>query len=265
MMLAMGAANLVGNSRAVFGLILASMVIAVASAALDRLRAGHRLSIGVFLVCLAGGGILYQGISVTYSYLAANGILGQQALDKYQEQERLGLGLLLGGRVESLVSTRAIADSPIIGHGSWASDVYYSTMLVEELRARGEIVRNEDPPPSGGVIPSHSYLFGAWVESGMLGGAFWIYVLCLSVLGLYASFHVDPRLRPLIVFTVMGMLWNVLFSPFGAERRFFVPVELLILLWAIRAMSAVPRRQVSPMGVQLRNARLRNARLRNAR
>ena len=35
------------------------------------------------------------------------------------------LNLLQSGRIESLVSMRAISNSPILGHGSWARDVTY--------------------------------------------------------------------------------------------------------------------------------------------
>ena len=44
------------------------------------------------------------------------------------------------------------------------------------------VTRKSDTPEDveEPVIPTHSHLTMAWVESGILGGVFWIYVLGLT-------------------------------------------------------------------------------------
>jgi hypothetical protein len=241
--IAIALANLLGNFRSMFGLLIVAAAVTIVAAVLDRHRRGQRLGAVTFLALLAGGTICFQGVSVTYSYLVTEGYLGQEALEKYQEQQQLGLGLLLGGRVETLVSTRAIADSPIIGHGSWARDVRYTEMLIDEIDARGGTVPPvyfEDDGTPTDTIPSHSYFFGSWVEAGILGGVFWAYVAGVTLVALYATLHLQPRWRPLLAYTAMTMLWDILFSPFAADERFSAAAELVLLLWAIRYLARVP-------------------------
>ena len=177
------------------------------------------LAIGCALA-LAGSVLIIN----VYSYGAASGLFGDEAQSKYEIQNAYGSGtlaVLLGGRSESLVSTQAIANSPIIGHGSWAKDFKYLIMYVDMRRAFSEDQGNPlDIDANDGLIPSHSYLLGAWVEAGLLGGLFWISILVLCI------FRVIPAAfgthSPIGVFAIMSMpmfLWNVMFSPFGANVR----------------------------------------------
>lgn len=180
-----------------------------------------------------------------YSAGASSGFFGEEAQFKYEMQNAYGggpLAVLLGGRSEGLVSTQAIADSPIIGHGSWAKDYKYLMMYVDMRRAFSEEEGNPlDPNINDGLIPSHSYMLGAWVEAGILGGAFWMCIVLLCVLRvLPAAF---ATISPLAVYAVMSMpffLWNVLFSPFGANVRVEAAGTLAIFmaLVAIRSIKS---------------------------
>ena len=73
----------------------------------------------------------------TYGHMAQQGMLGENARQIYEQQAGGDLGLLIGGRSEILVSIRAIIDSPIIGHGSWAKDYRYTETLVYLKRMLG--------------------------------------------------------------------------------------------------------------------------------
>src|SRR5437660_8719552 len=103
---------------------------------------------------------------------------------------------------------RAIRDSPIIGHGSWAKNPKYVAALQDELHKAG--YQGSTVPISPDLIPTHSHLFGAWVEAGILGAVFWFWAL-----GLVAS--VLPRLHrlgdarvALVAFLAISFLWDVL-------------------------------------------------------
>ena len=150
-------------------------------------------------------------------------------------QSHGNLNFLQSGRVESLVSTQAIWDSPILGHGSWARDAKYSAMLVERLQESGYEVegnRNEKD-----LIPSHSYLLGSWVEAGLGGGLFWVYVLWLGTAAFYRTLAGAEPYTPLIVFTILFLVWEILFSPFAQEQRVVAALHICLVLWALRPPS----------------------------
>jgi hypothetical protein len=151
-----------------------------------------------------------------YEHLAENGTLGEKAKVTFETQQQGEGGLLLGGRSEIMVSSMAIADSPIIGHGSWARDPKYMFILEERRRQLGygkRVYAKDD------LIPSHSYIFGAWVEAGVMGAVFWFYILCIVV---HSLLKVNGReqLLPVCVFMALTLFWNIFFSPYGATERF---------------------------------------------
>jgi O-antigen ligase len=150
----------------------------------------------------------------------------QEAADILGRQAQGDLGVLLGGRSEILIASQAIMDSPLIGHGSWAKDPHYS-YLYAELKFGpngGDIpfLRNE-------LIPSHSVIFGAWVESGIVGALFWAGVLILVAKVLLRLFSSDDPLVPVIAFIGFLMLWDIFFSPFGADRRFTLAFFVVLM------------------------------------
>jgi len=108
------------------------------------------------------------GFQTAYSEAAENVCSGNDARAKYENQTARGRCLLLGGRNEILSSGQAILDSPVIGHGSWhgmqvfivVARALVRTWIQERLRQWDEL------------IPTHSYIFGAWVEAGILGAVF---------------------------------------------------------------------------------------------
>ena len=228
----MAVVNLMGESRAVFGILLATGLIAGAGRVFKIALRGRPVPKPVFALCLLGGIVLYQGVVMLYGAAATNGLLGPEALEKYEMQTRGDTGLLLGGRAESLVSTQAIADSPIIGHGSWASDYTYVNLYLALLERRGLQIAGD--PYADSLIPSHSFLLGSWVEAGILGGVFWIYVFAVCGRSLFSLLHIPSWSRPFVAFTVLSLMWDVLFSPFGAHERFSVAAEFCVVLWAIR-------------------------------
>jgi O-antigen ligase len=124
-------------------------------------------------------------------------------------------GVLLGGRSEILSSAMAILDSPIIGHGTWARDPKYKFILEERRRELGYAkvgVMSDD------LIPTHSHIFGAWVEAGVMGALFWFYVFC-TVLRIMMRAPGSEPILPVCIYVSIAMLWNIFFSPYGADMR----------------------------------------------
>lgn len=234
--LALGVVNLKLGFRSLGGVCLLSGFIVVLAA-----RSAHLLRIdrrGLRTLTVLGLSVLVAFVVVDiYGYTARHGLLGGQVLQKYEtEQSSLGI---LSGRPEIIVAARAIRDSPIIGHGSWAKDPKYVADLQAELHKAG--YRGSTVPRSPDLIPTHSHLFGAWVEAGILGALFWLWMLALAINLLPRVHRLAGGFPPLVAFLAVSFLWDVLFSPFGAERRLVMAFYLTVFLLArneIRAMSS---------------------------
>jgi hypothetical protein len=180
----------------------------------------------ILLLCFIFGAasfLLMQG----YGYAAKNGYLGQGAMRKYQLQSYGKFGLLIGGRSEILISAQAIFDSPVIGHGSWAKDEKYAGAYLEIKRLFGYSILDSNETD---LIPTHSHLFGSWVEAGFLGALFWIWILFFPIACLSSMFQTKEKLTPLFSFICFNLIWDILFSPYAGERRFITPFYLIALL-----------------------------------
>jgi len=176
-----------------------------------------------------------SAIARTYACAANHGLLGAKARLEYQYQSAGSFGLLVGGRGDSLASIRAIMDSPIIGHGSWPTDSTYTLYLAHLMASLG--YRNSPASTAikryGGLIPAHSHLLGAWVQAGVGGAIFWFWVYSLIIRGLRALYTGDEPLTPLIAYFALLLGWDVLFSPYGFDRRFLTTYYVILLMFVL--------------------------------
>jgi hypothetical protein len=169
----------------------------------------------------AAGAAAFAGL---YTHAASSGWLGADAQAKYEAQSQKQYGVLGGGRPEFIVSLHAIRDAPILGHGSWPRDPKY----VEELTSRG--VPYFD---TSGLIPTHSFITGAWVSAGILGAPIWIWVFLLAIRALPRQFELNDRLAPLTAFAAMSLGWAIPFSPYGGSQRITTTFYVLVLMFAL--------------------------------
>lgn len=193
---------------------------------------GIVISLGLFL-------LLAVSLVNVYSLGASSGFFGEEARSKYETQVMYGnstFDILIGGRSESLVSTIAISDSPFIGHGSWAKDYRYAALYLE-LRARFSEVAPDmlyRDSMKDGLIPSHSYLLGAWVEAGVLGALFWVVVVWISFFKVIpAAVERSDVIGLLALLLLPVFLWNIFFSPFGANVRVEAAGVMTILVLSV--------------------------------
>jgi hypothetical protein len=212
-----------------------------------RAKLSLRNVVFIGLVSVTAAFLLIKG----YEYAAEQGMLGEEAQRKYKVQAAGTGGVLLGGRSEILISFRAIMDSPIIGHGSWAKDFKYADAWGEITRALGyETTRAKE----SGLIPTHSYLFGAWVEAGILGAVFWFWMLSIPIRVLTILYRTQELLTPLIAFIGFLLVWDILFSPYGAQARFTTTYYIIVLMCllspVIRRRTRKWRRSMIPVTVR---------------
>ena len=238
-----GLFNVYMGFRSLGGVCLLTAVYLIAQRRMQQhkrqaIKIRYRTIVMLGMVLAVGSFLTIQG----YEYAARSGMLGNTAKVKY-EAETGEYGLLIGGRTEILVSIRAVMDSPIIGYGSWAKNWHYAEML-NTLR------RKFDYASRGisklGLIPTHSYLMGGWVDAGILGAVFWLWVLFLPVRTLTVLFRTRSRLAPLIVFLAISLIWEVLFSPYGSKARFEVPYYVIVMMMVLSAELATKSRRKMP-------------------
>ena len=89
----------------------------------------------ILLLVLAGGAAFLA--SETIKFAAKQGFFDEDVADKFQAQSQGKLGVLFGGRPETLVAIQAIRDSPIIGHGSFAADQRYLDLKADLMYENG--------------------------------------------------------------------------------------------------------------------------------
>jgi len=193
--------------------------------------------------------VLIFGILKTYQWVGDNDVLPKNSQEKYDATKQtfsgpLGmLGFILAGRHEFLASTQAVYDSPIIGHGSWAKDMKYRLFLYQmnaDLGTDFSDARLDNMVSRSELIPAHSHIMQAWVWAGILGAVFWFVVLKITITTLIQSIRYQHEMTLLIIFTSMNVLWDVIFSPFGAGMRFHWAIIFVLLALSLK-MSAESR------------------------
>jgi len=175
---------------------------------------------------LFGFAIIY-GIGTIYVTGAPQGWFGEDARLKFAEQRMEGLdpvvGVLAGGRQEFFSSSAAIADSPIIGYGSWARSAYYYNIYLEAIRryASPERIQQVEAqiPVGEPLIPVHSHIFSAWVEAGIVGAIVWVLIIREIFRAMRRSFELRSASDLLIILIAPSLLWDLLFSPLGGQLR----------------------------------------------
>lgn len=194
---------------------------------LSSLFAGRWTGFKLLLIALPGLFVINSAASALFSSEAFLSNFSIASAAKYRTQATGTYGILLGGRSEVLVSAQAFLDKPLFGHGSWAQDKggyidKYSVLIDKFGYSLLEEGSQEDDDVSR-LIPSHSFLMGALVWAGVIGGLFWLIVLN-STLQIFVG---NLNLFPLYYYVGMiGFVWNVFFSPFGADARWSTAVFL---------------------------------------
>jgi hypothetical protein len=209
------------------------------------LKLQTRTKVAIAISLLLGG----VGLAWAYQYVAGHGMLGEVAQTKFNSQSAGKYGFLLGGRTEILGSLPAIYDSPLIGHGSQAADPKYVMIMQESLALLGydEAAEglDQDVKEGSDAIPVHSYLFGAWVWAGLLGAVFWVWVWSVAARALFRVYPRSLYILPLVAYCAFGLLWDILFSPYGTLGRVFVPYYVVTFM---SCLEIVPREKPKVSG-----------------
>lgn len=219
-------ASIVGLFNGSRNLFLTTTVAAIIL--LYSLKSGNKVQsyskrIPALLVTLLLGVFV---VDYVYEELAGSGVLGEYAYQKYLTQKEGG-NIVQGGRTATFMGLMLVAEKPITGWGSYAKDTWgFSENYYYEHN-----MKYYEDPYSTPILPSHSYFVGAWMQNGILGAVFWIWILVM----LWKIFKSgcllqEPRIMGLLIFQFTALLWNWAFSPFGDRVTFlFLMITYLII------------------------------------
>jgi O-antigen ligase len=245
--------NLILAFRSQIGIDLVSLALilpifsqtrASSSGRPSRLRNSLKL---IVLLTLAGGAAFLANQAIKFA--AGKGLFEESVSQKFETQSGGRFGVLVGGRPETLVAIQAIRDSPIIGHGSFAVDPKYLE-LKQDIQYEYGYANTDDPEDSEEpTIPTHSHLTMAWVESGILGGLLWMYLLVLTIRGVLVIPFLRPNFAPLYCYMLMNFVWDIVYSPFGNVNRIWAAYTIIICYFLLKTpapndrSSSLPRRR----------------------
>lgn len=223
----LGIAHMLLNARSLGGITLITGLLAFTPPLyFANLNPNQVYNPRLIITLLAGLSAIY----FFYTFGASAGYFGELAKAKYIEQTGSDTNLILGGRTESVASLTAISDSPLLGHGSWAKNQQYILLYLKAQRVDRSSYQGQELLRQG-YIPTHSHLLGAWVEAGILGFLFWLVALVSIFKGIiYCLSNFKLQNRQLYLFIFVTLIWDIIFSPFGLERRLTNPIFILLSL-----------------------------------
>ena len=232
LMAAFGAGCMVADYRSLGAVVLATAaVMSWQRTSVRGLNSGTWFRIAVVL-CLAA--------------IAMAALLWSTQDEYAQRRKESNIGRYVG----LVVGWRAIAESPVVGYGSWAADEKFGRMSRNELE---KLDRDSRHPivVTGSLLP-HSQFLQAWIEGGVLGAAFFTMYgwYLLGGLRWFAIQRPRDKISPLFLFFILGGLWNLLASPFLGIHR----MNIAIAVAAIAV--AAHERRIMPKTTAMRGANL---------
>lgn len=176
--------------------------------------------------------------------------------DEYLERR---LDSNLGRYIGMVVAVHAIADSPLIGYGSWAADKRYTKVVAREA-VRGS-TRTNHPDKTGESLLPHSQVLQAWVEGGLLAAIFFFVYAAAIVRAFFWLVHRHDlgRMTPLLLILLVLGGWNLLASPILGKHRVLVMlvVGATALLMAERRFAPAGTRPAAAIPIPAESAHRR--------
>jgi O-antigen ligase len=177
--------------------------------------------------------VMLLGFTTFSKQISLTGALGEGARQKYLQQTSGSAPILFQGRQEFGYVWVKVKESPILGYGAYptvkSTDVFQAREFLLDIGVNAS--NPQDFSEGITQIPSHSHFWAAWLSSGILGAICWACIFFLLIRNLRKELRSSNFTSlPLVLFLSSLLIWDILFSPFGAYRRFFSPLALTILL-----------------------------------
>lgn len=233
-LLALAAMSVLNDSRSLAAmLIIAAAIRFVVRPARSGSRSSVRIGVGIALISV-GGFFLVQA-------MIAEGMLGEAAQLRTEQQAELGGNVLVGGRPEAGASVALVTRTPL-GYGAGALPTPADVLAAKEgMSALGY-------DPNNGYV--ERYLFGDGFEVHSLAGDLWIRYgllgLALAIVCAVVVAHgtVDAlrhgTASGVMLFLAIRTVWDFAFSPFGTV------MTTLLLALAVCLPPTIERRRPGP-------------------
>lgn len=180
----------------------------------------------VFLFLILGG-TLYSGYLYYVDKVLNEGFGGKNAITQLNQANNPynPFELLYYGRPEIVVSTFAIGDAIVFGHGSWAKDRNQKYARIFNQVMDGEANYSKD------FIPGHSIVINSWLWGGLLGFLSMSYLVIILLRNYVFVYNKSPLNYIVVILTLslIQMGWHFLFSPFG-HLRTSLPIVIALLV-----------------------------------
>ena len=159
--------------------------------------------------------ILAASANVAYMAAAKNGLLGEEGRRKYDDRKS-GEVSFMDDRADLLINWPFLWRNPVFGAGAEFIDRWG---YVDKSKYVSHYVNNDYRfPIHHEKLFGHSCIIGAWTQCGLLGLIFWAYALMLLYDFLAKRLFCLGNVAPFMAFIIIGLLWDICFSPYGLFR-----------------------------------------------
>jgi hypothetical protein len=178
-------------------------------------------------------------------------LLPEELQQKMELQASNPYGILAAGRPDTVAALYGIWKSPLIGFGSTNVDRDVYAFYVE-LTTSSYMFRNDYSSQVDLAwkrvwelgTPSHSHIFGAWVDAGIFAAFGWFVAVFVSGYVLARALIWRNPIMPLVVLVALTTLWDVFFSP--GPQRMEMAVNLVLLTSAIEMFRTMDKSSLQP-------------------
>jgi hypothetical protein len=217
---ALGAVSIVFDYRSLGAIFLAASAILMMS----RFTKGAQLMGNVGLrsrILLATGVIVAAAATVA--------LLGYS--DSQEYAQRRGASNI--GRVAALrIGAIAIADSPLLGYGSWGQGTgKYAEMHYQETVDEYSSI-DVASGGAGSVFLAHSQIIQAWMEGGLLAAIFFMaygWYIGVTAHDLALS-RISTRFKGFHLTLLLMSMWHLFMSPFMGPQRLTIASTVAIVV-----------------------------------
>lgn len=149
-----------------------------------------------------------------------------------------------GRAVAFRAGLNAIFESPVIGWGSWSKGPELLSIAREAIKDEKESSGRAFYAEERNYVSPHSQILQAWVEGGILGAAFFLFLgkqMLGSLRWTALSRRID-RYTPIILFYFSAQLWHLVESPLGQTQRIHVALAaaITVMVYAERRNAGSP-------------------------
>lgn len=249
-LIALSAVHLTFGARSLAALVFLSGILSIAGAMKgDHVLREFRLGriVAVTVIGIAGVIGIYEGARIATEL----NMFPSQVQVKMQQQFSNPYGILAAGRPDTVAAIYGITKKPLLGFGSTNVDpdvyAYYAKLDAANFIATGyyEDIFNTKLNAEWRLgTPSHSHLFGAWVDAGVAAALGWIAYIAMAIYLLQRIMRFHHPIVPLLITVSLFVVWDTLFSP--GPIRMDVAIRLSILIYGVEFIRSLEPRGLRP-------------------